>query len=529
MSESPESGVPAGELDVARRARAQLVRIVAVVVSVVAVLGAAGVVISLVKSAWATYAALAVAVGCVVVVVIAAIRADEALRRFSLAAPPAPLQMPVQPEPQPPAHPQAAFGDGAAQRREVFGKLARRLQSLVNRAIQKVDSLEREIEDPDLLRGLYEVDHLATRVRRQAENLAVLGGGTPQRRSNAPVSMYAVLRSSVAEIEHYKQISIVPIEDVSLHGHAVAEVIHLLAELLENATTFTAPDAPKVVLRAAKVTAGLAIEVQDRGLGMTPDDLERINRLLAGAAEIDLGELFEDGRIGLAVVKELSQRHEIRVRLQTNIFGGIDAAVVLPHSLISSEAPAVAERPSPAPRHAQPEALPALAEPTWTEPIRTGALRQEPVQPQPVEAPVSMWEPIPPESPVPMLAEPAPPESLFAEASLPMRQPAPVSAEASLPVRDPGHAYQPAAAAAPPMDESEDWGAAEDADRPPLPQRRGSHLRPELLEPPAATRPIPGHNTNLMASVQKGLDRGRDEERNEPGTARGESPLWPKI
>ncbi|NKQ53528.1 sensor histidine kinase [Amycolatopsis sp. K13G38] len=461
MSESPVTGVPAGEPDAVRQARSHLLRIVAVVVAIVAALGAAGVVLSLVGPAsWTMFVSLGVAVACVAVVVIAAIRADDAVRGFAFAPPPQPFS-PI-PAPDPVAR-DAVFGDDAGQRREVFGKLARRLQSLVNRAIQRVDALERDIEDPDLLRGLYEVDHLATRVRRQAENLAVLGGGTPQRRSNAPVPVYAVLRSAVAEIEHYKQISIVPIEDVSLHGHVVAEVIHLLAELLENATTFTAPDAPKVVLRAQKVTAGLAIEVQDRGLGMTPDDLEGINRLLAGAAEIDLGELFQDGRIGIAVVKELAQRHGIRVRLQTNIFGGIDAAVVLPHNLIG-DTNAVVERPTPAPRPAPP-----------AEPVR-------------LEAPTSQ---------------------------LPQ-----------LPTREPGHAYTPAPVA---VDDSTDWGAVDETARPPLPQRRGSHLRPELLEPPAATRPLPGHNTNLMATVQKGLDRGREEERNEPGTAQGESPLWPKI
>ncbi|HVW39785.1 MAG TPA: ATP-binding protein [Amycolatopsis sp.] len=515
MSESTESDVSPGQSDLAGRARAQLLRIVAIVVVVVVALGAAGVVVSLAgPGSWAMYVSLAVAVGCVAVVVIAAIRADDAVRGLAFSAPPPQPRMPT-----PIMHPRSVFGDGAEQRREVFGKLARRLQSLVNRAIQRVDALEREIEDPDLLRGLYEVDHLATRVRRQAENLAVLGGGTPQRRSNAPVSVYAVLRSAVAEIEHYKQISIVPIEDVSLHGHAVAEVIHLLAELLENATTFTAPDAPKVVLRAQKVTAGLAIEVQDRGLGMTPDDLERINRLLAGAAEIDLGELFQDGRIGLAVVKELSQRYEIRVRLQSNIFGGVDAAVVLPHSLISNEATAIPERPSPAPRHAQP----ALAEPAWTEPLRPESMppepaRLEPFRPEPAHSEPPRLEPFRPE---PVHAEPVHAEPV---------QPEPVMAEAPLPVRDPGHSYAPplAAAPVPPADDSTDWGAADDPDRPPLPQRRGSHLRPELLEPPAETRPIPGHNTNLIATVQKGLDRGR-EEQEEPGTARGESPLWPKI
>ena len=201
-------------------------------------------------------------------------------------------------------------------------KLARRLQSLINRAIKRIDELEQENEDPVLLDGLYEIDHLFTLARRQGENLAVLGGEAPQRRSNQPVSVYAVLLAAVSEAEHYRQIAIVPVEDVEIHGHAVAEIIHLLAELLENATRFTSPDGPKVEVRAQKVTAGLAIEVQDRGLGMSYEDLERINHLLDGSTRIDISELLEDGRIGLAVVRELARRHDIRVRLQSNIFGG---------------------------------------------------------------------------------------------------------------------------------------------------------------------------------------------------------------
>jgi len=237
-------------------------------------------------------------------------------------------------------------------RQEVFGKLAYRLQSLVNRLIHRIDHVEQEIEDPELLKSLYVIDHLATRIRRQIENLAVLGGEAPQRRSNVPVDVNAVMRAAVAEIEHYTQVSTVPIHDAKIHGHVVAEIIHLLAELLENATTFTADDAPKVMLRAHRVTAGLAIQVQDRGIGMAYEDIARLNRLLNGSTKVDVGQLLQDGRIGLAVVEILARRHNIGAELQPNIFGGTDASIVIPHALLSDREQVA----DPSPRGALPRA-----------------------------------------------------------------------------------------------------------------------------------------------------------------------------
>ncbi|WP_234369842.1 sensor histidine kinase, partial [Streptomyces acidiscabies] len=222
---------------------------------------------------------------------------------------------------------------GSEQKLEVFLNLARRLQSLVHREILLLDELENEIEDPDLLKGLFHVDHLATRVRRHAENLAVLGGAVSRRQWSHPVSMTEVLRSAIAEVEQYSRVKLVPPVDGDLRGHAVADVIHLLAELVENATVFSAPHT-QVLLRANLVTSGLAVEVEDRGLGMPPEEQSRMNALLADPDQVNVGRLLADGRIGLFVVSQLARRHGIRVRLQNNIYGGVQAILVVPQALL---------------------------------------------------------------------------------------------------------------------------------------------------------------------------------------------------
>ncbi|MFI2436270.1 ATP-binding protein, partial [Streptomyces sp. NPDC018957] len=243
---------------------------------------------------------------------------------------------------------------GSEQKLEVFVNLARRLQSLVHREISILDELENEIEDPDLLKGLFHVDHLATRIRRHAENLAVLGGAVSRRQWSNPVSMTEVLRSAIAEVEQYSRVRLVPPIDGELRGHAVADVIHLLAELVENATVFSAPHT-QVLLRANLVTSGLAVEVEDRGLGLPVDEQKRMNALLADPDQVNVGRLLADGRIGLFVVSQLARRHGIRVRLQTNIYGGVQAVLVVPQALLGSVpglpdvAPQGADTPTPAP------------------------------------------------------------------------------------------------------------------------------------------------------------------------------------
>uniref|UniRef100_UPI0006E3454A sensor histidine kinase n=1 Tax=Streptomyces atriruber TaxID=545121 RepID=UPI0006E3454A len=225
---------------------------------------------------------------------------------------------------------------GSEQKVEVFVNLARRLQSLVHREISLLDELENEVEDPELLKGLFHVDHLATRIRRHAENLAVLGGAVSRRQWSNPVSMTEVMRSAIAEVEQYSRVKLVPPIEGTLRGHAVADVIHLLAELVENATVFSAPHT-QVLLRANLVTAGIAVEVEDRGLGMPVTEQNKMNRLLTDPDQVDVASLLQDGRIGLFVVSALARRHGVAVRLQTNIYGGVQAVLILPQDLLGAE------------------------------------------------------------------------------------------------------------------------------------------------------------------------------------------------
>ncbi|MEU5095218.1 ATP-binding protein [Streptomyces sp. NPDC020996] len=244
---------------------------------------------------------------------------------------------------------------GSEQKLEVFLNLARRLQSLVHREISILDELESEIEDPDLLKGLFHVDHLATRVRRHAENLAVLGGAVSRRQWSHPVPMTEVLRSAIAEVEQYSRVKLVPPIEGELLGHAVADVIHLLAELVENATVFSAPHT-QVLLRAGLVTAGLAVEVEDRGLGLPAGEQAKMNALLADPDQVNVAGLLADGRIGLFVVSQLARRHGITVRLQTNIYGGVQAVLVVPQALLGTAPGVPGAGARPPGGEAQPEA-----------------------------------------------------------------------------------------------------------------------------------------------------------------------------
>ncbi|GHF28539.1 sensor histidine kinase [Streptomyces griseoluteus] len=235
---------------------------------------------------------------------------------------------------------------------EVFANLARRLESLVHREIGLLDSLENEVEDPDLLKGLFRVDHLSTRIRRYAENLAVLGGANTHRQWTRPVGLTDVLRSAVAEIDQYARVKLVPPIDGTVSGHAVVDVVHLLAELLENATVFSPPQTT-VHVRVEPVAAGVAIEVEDRGLGMSAAERSQMNTVLGAPGEVALGELLQDGRIGLYVVSLLAQRHDIAVQLQSNVYGGTQAVMVLPTALLGPQ-PAAPEHPA----VATPDAVP---------------------------------------------------------------------------------------------------------------------------------------------------------------------------
>ncbi|MFG3052060.1 sensor histidine kinase [Kitasatospora sp. NPDC048239] len=217
--------------------------------------------------------------------------------------------------------------------KKVFLNIARRTQILIHRQISMLDALEREHEDPELLRELFAVDHLATRMRRNAENLVILGGALPARRWRNAVPVVNVLRSAVSETENYSRVVVQGVPRVSLSGQAVADVIHLVAELIENGTTFS-PPYTQVQVSAQEVPKGLAVEVEDRGLGMTEEEYERLNDYLANPPELDVSVLGDDLRLGLFVVARLAARHAIQVSLRPSPYGGARAVVLVPAVLL---------------------------------------------------------------------------------------------------------------------------------------------------------------------------------------------------
>ncbi|RQX12548.1 ATP-binding protein [Micromonospora arida] len=212
----------------------------------------------------------------------------------------------------------------------MFVNLARRSQVLVERQLELLDDLEREESDPDQLENLFKLDHLAARMRRNDESLLVLAGTDSTRRWNRPVGLGAVLLAAAAEIEQYQRVRIESVANVHVVGHAVGELVHLLAELLENATAFSRPDT--VVVVTARLEAGGAlIEIVDRGLGMSPTALVQANEVLASPPAADVAAVE---RMGLFVVSHLAARLGVRVRLEGGE-DGLVARLALPAVLLA--------------------------------------------------------------------------------------------------------------------------------------------------------------------------------------------------
>ncbi|KRV47616.1 hypothetical protein AQ490_06910 [Wenjunlia vitaminophila] len=263
---------------------------------------------------------------------------------------------------------------------EVYLNVARRLHALVRRALQKLSDLEREVEDPDLLLDLFTLDHQVTLIRRAAESLAVLGG-EQARQVRDPLMLSTVLRQAVAEIEQYRRVRVVtPTTELRLPGHAGPDVIHLLAELIENAAEFSPPET-QVIVRVQEVPAGLVVEVEDRGLSMPDGKLSRMNQLLAAPESVDVREQLAAGQIGLLVAARLAIQHGIGIELRRNLLGGTQAIVVLPHALLltpeEAQATAVASPASPAP----PAPPASTAPPADPKPAPTPCPPADPVQP----------------------------------------------------------------------------------------------------------------------------------------------------
>ncbi|WP_157391437.1 sensor histidine kinase [Nocardia terrae] len=215
----------------------------------------------------------------------------------------------------------------------VFLNIAHRSQVVVHRQLALLDRAEREERNADQLELLFQLDHLATRARRSAENLVILGGEQPGRRWRNPVALVDLVRGSVAESLDYTRIETGRMPEQYVASHAVADVIHLLAELMDNATACSPPESP-VTVSAVVVGRGVAVEITDQGLGMSEDEYAKRNALLAAPPDFSVAALSGDARLGLFVVAKLSGRHGISVRLSESVFGGTQAVVLIPTALL---------------------------------------------------------------------------------------------------------------------------------------------------------------------------------------------------
>jgi hypothetical protein len=312
-----------------------------------------------------------------------------------------------------PANSPAAVSDEGVDLQVIFAQLVRRLLTLVLQQINRLDELENEVEDPKLLKSLFGIDHQATQVRRYGENIGVLVGAMPQRQWTQPVPVTVAQRSAVSETPDYPRVQVIPRAPGRIHGHAVSDVIHILSELVENATNYSNPNT-KVTVGAHRVAAGLAIEINDHGIGMEQEQIQRLNTLLRDPSGANVRDLLSQGRIGLSVVAKMAQRHGIAVELQPNVTGGTMALVVIPDALLAPEerpagdrgkprrgvdttqlpakpalAPIAADRADPAPSAASAASAAALSPvvaPLPPKPLPHGQGRPQP-RPEPVAQP----------------------------------------------------------------------------------------------------------------------------------------------
>ena len=432
--------------------------------------------------------------------------------------------------------------------RQVFISLARRNQSLLQRQLRLIDALEGKASDPVALADLFALDHLTTRMRRQADSLTILSGAASGRSWSEPVPVIDVIRGAMAEVEDYQRVTVLTRAEDSVDGSAVADMIHLLAELIENATLFS-PSGTRVEIRAERVANGFAIEIDDRGLGIESDRLIEINQQLASPPDFDLANADQ---LGLFVGGKLAARHGVRVSLRPSPYGGTTAIVLLPDSIVvaaktradtqpdsywaAASGPAGLDQPSAdvvelTRRHsAQPRVAAQL-------PVPQLPVSQLPVSQRPVAAQLPV-----PQLPVPQL----PVSQLPVAAQLPVsHSPAPAadppgSALDGVAASPDGVAASPDGVAAAPDGVAVSDSAA--ADYLGLPRRtRQASLSPHLRDSPAAAvrqwgtdrgsvtaeAPSPEHARNFAASLQSGWRRGRQAyTADEPPQTTARAP-WP--
>jgi signal transduction histidine kinase len=435
---------------------------------------------------------------------------------------------------------------------QVFLNISMRNQSLLHRQLGMLDSMERRTSEPGALADLFRLDHLTTRMRRHAEGLIILSGSTPGRGWREPVPVVDVLRAAVAEVEDYVRVDVLSESRDLVAGNAVSDVIHLVAELVENAAVFSPPNT-RIEVRADRAGTGLVTEIEDRGLGLSQDELDDINRRLASPPEFDLAN---SDQLGLFVVSRLAVRHAIKVSLRQSVYGGTTAILLLPFGVVVREEEAAAlAHPAGQPGDQAgvvPEAGAAVAPPGAAGPhspfgatgrhrlasAATGRRADSDVpgrdqQDQPAAPrglPRPPWEYAPPAP-----AVPGPPQPAFTgrppwEAEEPPAWPSPVSgtpagrepgrpAEGGKPSPAPGRTAAPAARPGQPAD-----GPQASASHLGMPVRvPQANLAPQLRKhsddgqqagnaAPDVDERSPEATRNMMISMQQGWQRGRADD-----------------
>jgi signal transduction histidine kinase len=355
---------------------------------------------------------------------------------------------------------------------QVFVSLARRSQSLLQRQLRLIDELERKAVDPSALADLFPLDHLTTRMRRHAEGLIILSGAVPGRGWSSPVPVIDVVRGAIAEVEDYQRVRVASTTEGMMAGSAVADMIHLLAELVENATLFS-PSGTQVQVRAERTASGFTFEIEDRGLGIKPDDLDAINERLSSQPDFDLADA---DRLGLFVVGKLAARHDARVFLRPSPYGGTTAVVITPPGLVGREASTPAAAPQ-----AQPESA---RLPEDMQLALTGQFRRE----------------------KPAVAAPAAPlgPATGPTASLPRRRAAVPGRPDSVPLTDTHQGLPRRVRQASLSPHLRNGTSSDDA---------GPRPQPEARSPEQAR--------DLLASMQRGWERGRQTTPSERATDEG--------
>ncbi|OAP25690.1 sensory histidine kinase CreC [Amycolatopsis sp. M39] len=397
----------------------------------------------------------------------------------------------------------------------VFLNIAHRSQVIVHRQLKVLDAAERKQEDPDQLDTLFRLDHLSTRARRNAENLIILGGGQPGRQWRNPVSLVELVRGAAAETEHFARVKTAKLPEVAVRGPVVGDLVHLLAELIDNATSFSPPEA-RVELRGNVVGKGVVIEVEDQGLGIEQEQADEFNAMLADPPDFGIMALSDEPRLGLFVVARLASRHGISVHLRESAYGGTRAIVLVRKDLlapISETEPSAAETESAADSDGVPELSRLAAEPSRADPRRPESPQRKQAPPEPQQA----------ELPQPSRVAPEPrvaPEQQRPE--LPTRRAMRPAAEAP-PVRPPQNREQrpPADNGRVPRPAAENGRAAppRPPGRPPLPQRRRQqNLVPQLRsDRPAAEsddvrEDSPEQARARLSAFQQGTRRAREAD-----------------